>query len=147
MFYFPDPFMPSLSMYTCVSDFNFDNEIRCVMFFWSSEGGMMGCVTRGCIASLIFKYFDGTAPTESYGSAVLFNKVGPFIPPLAIFFPFHKFSCPYGFLFDTSIETMSHCARVIPKACFINLCSLFQTRAHEHEVFCVCWLKPLCDLV
>lgn len=112
--------------------------------------GMMGCVTRGYCLLWFFKYFQGTAPTESYGSAVLFNKVGPFIPPLAIFFPFHKFSCPYGFLFDTSIETMSHCARVIPKACFINCVHCSRLEHMNMKCFvcanwnpCVTWSKEI----
>ena len=66
---------------------------------------------------------------------------------LWFFFPI---SCPYGFLFDTREETMSHCARVIPKACFINCVHCSRLEHMNMKCFvcanwnpCVTWSKEI----
>lgn len=142
MFYFLYLLMLALSLYVCVISYlNMSlEEILPLWFSWST--------------------FQGTAPTESYGSAVqlilwVIHTTSSDPRPFS-------YSCPSGFLRDNGNHLSQSCLGVIPKAClsivftmvdsstwaalecFLLLANCYQIKPHFHSLW---WSDVLSTLV
>jgi len=107
----------------------------------SSEGKWGVCDRRERFWVFDFQVLPGNSPNRILWICCTINKVGHsyhhfwiiflFMP----LFPFISNWRPYHILLGSFQNHV------------YQLCSLFQTRAHEPQVFCVCYLLPLCHFL